>query len=91
MTDGQSGFILDAVVVNEVTEHPEALPAVDRATELCGESPENFLADGGMATGPIMAGLEQREITGFVPVKSNAPAADSLEVAHFGSPGGTNE
>ena len=30
-----------------------------------------------MATGPILAGLEQREITGFVPVKSNAPAADS--------------
>ena len=61
----------------QVNEHPEALPAVDRATALCGESPENFLADGGMATGPIMAGLEQREITGFVPAKSNEPAADS--------------
>ena len=77
LTDGQSGFILDAAVVNAVNEHPEALPAVDRATAMCGESPANFLADGGMATGPIMAGLEQREITGFVPVKSNEPAADS--------------
>ncbi len=55
----------------------EALPAVDRATAMCGESPENFVADGGMATGPIMAGLEQREITGFVPVKSTEPATDS--------------
>ena len=77
LTDGQSGFILDAAVINEVNEHPEALPAVDRATALCGESPENFLADGGLATGPIMAGLEEREITGFVPVTSNAPALDS--------------
>lgn len=77
LTDGQSGFILDAAVINAVNEHPEALPAVDRTTAMCGESPENFLADGGMATGPIMAGLEQREITGFVPVKSNEPAADS--------------
>ena len=77
LTAGQSGFILDAAVINEVNEHPEALPAVDRATTMCGESPANFLADGGPATGPIMAGLEQREITGFVPVKSNEPAADS--------------
>jgi hypothetical protein len=30
-----------------------------------------------MATGPIMAGLEEREITGFVPVKSNEPPLDS--------------
>ena len=77
LTDGTNGFILDAAVVNVVNEHPEALPAVDRATEMCGESPDNFLADGGMATGPIMAGLEAREITGYVPVKSNEPGADN--------------
>ena len=50
LTDGQSGFILDAAVIYEVNEHPEALPAVDRATPMCDESPVNFLADGGMAT-----------------------------------------
>ena len=77
LTDGARGFILDAAVTNQVNEHPEALPAVDRTTQMCGESPENFLADGGMATGPIMAGLEERQITGFVPAKSNEPAADS--------------
>jgi transposase len=77
LTDGAGGFILDAAVVNVVNEHPEALPAVDRATEQCGEAPENFLADGGMATGPIMAGLEARQITGYVPAKSNEPSPDN--------------
>jgi transposase len=77
LTDGHSGFILDASVVNIVNEHPEALPAVDRATQMCGQTPEIFLSDGGMATGPIMAGLEAREIIGYVPVKSNKPGADN--------------
>ena len=71
LTDSQSGFILNAAVINEVNEYPEALPAVERATSMCGESPVNFLADGGMATGSIIAGLKERRITGFVPVNSN--------------------
>jgi len=71
LTDGQNGFVLDAEVLNTVNEHREALPAVDRVIELCGESPEKFLADSGMATGPIIDGLEKREITAFIPVKSN--------------------
>ena len=77
LTDGHSGFILDATVLNEVNEHLEALPAIDRATELCGEIPHHVLADGGMATGPIMAGLESRGIAAFVPVKSSEPALES--------------
>ena len=76
LTDGHSGFILDAAVINLVNEHPEALPALDRATEMCGEPPGKFMADSGMATGTILAGLESREITGFIPVKSSAPGAD---------------
>ena len=75
LTDGQSGFILDAAVVNRINEHPETLPAIDRATQMCGESPERFLADSGMATGTILAGLESRQITGFIPVKSTEPGA----------------
>ena len=77
LTDGQSGFILDAAVVNQVNEHPETLPAIDRATQMCDESPEKFLADSGMATGTILAGLESREITGFIPMKSNEPGVDN--------------
>lgn len=77
LTDGQTGFILDATVLNVVNETPETLPAIDRATELCGETPDNFLGDSAMATGPIMAGLEAREITGYLPTKSNEPAADN--------------
>lgn len=71
LTDGQNGFVLDAQVLNTVNEHREALPAVDRVTEVFGESPEAFLADSGMATGLIFDGLEKREITAVIPVKSN--------------------
>ena len=62
LTDGESGIILDANVLDVVNESGEALPAVDRVTELCGAAPENFLADGGNASGAILAGLEKREI-----------------------------
>jgi hypothetical protein len=51
LTDGESGIILDANVLDVVNESGEALPAVDRVTELCGEAPENFLSDGGNASG----------------------------------------
>jgi hypothetical protein len=77
LTDGESGIILDANVLDVVNESSEALPAVDRVTELCGEAPENFLSDGGNASGAILAGLEERGINAVVPVKSMEPAADS--------------
>jgi hypothetical protein len=77
LTDGESGIILDANVLDVVNESGEALPAVDRVTELCGGAPENFLSDGGNASGAILAGLEEREINTVVPVKSMGPAADS--------------
>jgi hypothetical protein len=68
LTDGESGIILDANVLDVVNESGEALPAVDRVTELCGEAPENFLSDGGNASGAILAGMEEREINAVVPV-----------------------
>jgi hypothetical protein len=77
LTDGEIGIILDANVLGVVNESGEALPAVDRVTELCGEALENFLSDGGNASGAILAGLEEREINAVVPVKSMEPAADS--------------
>jgi hypothetical protein len=77
LTDGESGIILDANVLDVVNESGEVLPAVDRVTELCGEAPENFLSDGGNASGAILAGLAEREINAVVPVKSTEPAADS--------------
>jgi hypothetical protein len=77
LTDGESGIILDANVLDVVNESGEALPAVDRVTELCGEARENFLSDGGNESGEILAGLEERGINAVVPVKSMEPAADS--------------
>jgi hypothetical protein len=64
-------------VLDVVNESSEALPAVDRVTDLCGEAPENFLSVGGNASGAILAGLEKREINAVVPVKSMELAADS--------------
>jgi transposase len=77
VTDGASGFIIDTNVLGCINETHELLPAVDRVTEMFGEKPETMLTDGGNAAGSVLAGLEQREITAFAPVKSSAPAADS--------------
>ena len=77
LTDGKCGIIVDCNVLDVVNETDEALPAVDRQTELCGEAPENFLADGGNASGAILAGMEERGINAVVPVKSAEPAADN--------------
>jgi hypothetical protein len=77
LTDGESGIILDSNVLDVVNESGHTLPAVDRVTELCGAAPENFLSDGGNASGEILAGLQKREINAVVPVKSIEPAADS--------------
>jgi hypothetical protein len=77
LTDGESGIILDANVLDVVNESGEALPAVDRVTELCGDAPENFLSDGGNASGEILAGMEERGINAVVPVKSTEPAANN--------------
>jgi hypothetical protein len=64
-------------VLDEINESSEALPAVDRQIELCGEAPENFLSDGGNASGTILAGMEERGINAVVLVKSTEPAADN--------------
>jgi hypothetical protein len=77
LTDGARGIILDANVLDVINESDAALPAVDRVTELCGEAPENFLSDGGNASGAILAGLEERGVNAVVPVKSTEPAADN--------------
>lgn len=77
LTDGTRGFILDTNVLGCVNETHELLPAVDRATEMLGGKPENVLTDGGNAAGPVLAGLEHREITAFAPAVSAEPAADS--------------
>lgn len=77
LTDGQCGIILDADVCETVNETRKALPAIDAATEMCGELPEDFLADSAMSTGPVLTGLEERGITGYVPTASSEPLPGS--------------
>jgi hypothetical protein len=68
MTD-ESGLVRDASVLPHSDEAGEALAALDRVTELCEQAPGNFLADGGMASGAVLAGPEERNVTAVVPVK----------------------
>ena len=78
LTDGASGIILDSNVLDEINESGEALPAVDRQTELCGEAPENFLSDGGNASRAILAGLEERAGPASVPACGTGEGRDGM-------------
>ena len=77
LTDGAKGFIVDSNVLGCINETSELIPAVDRPTDMLGEKPDNVLTDSGNAAGSVLAGLEDRNITAFVPEKSSEPAADS--------------
>ena len=77
LTDGHCGIILETNVLDTVNEHRETLPSIDAATETYGEKLETFLADTTMSTGPILAGLEERGITGYLPATSSEPPAES--------------
>ena len=59
-------------VLGCINETNELIPAVDRPTDMLGEKPDNVLTDSGNAAGSVLAGLEDRNITAFVPAKTRS-------------------
>jgi hypothetical protein len=49
--DGASGMIVDADVLNEMSEGETVIPTVERIEAAFGQKPEQFLADSTFATG----------------------------------------
>lgn len=72
-TDAHRGFIVDADVIRDTSEHTVTVPSVDRIEENFGKRPEKMLADGAHATGQNMEELESRKVEFFTPVGFNEP------------------
>jgi transposase len=45
-TDGKHGFIISSVLTNEVNDHHQLKPAIERIQAVCGRIPQQMLADG---------------------------------------------
>jgi hypothetical protein len=71
--DGHCGLVVDADVVNDSSEGPVALAAVDRIEQDLGKVPERVYADGAYGTGQNLAGMEDRKVELLTPVESSQP------------------
>jgi transposase len=60
-------FIVYADVTQEPTDVNQLLPALDGIRGVCGEMPERVVADAGYTGGRNLAGLDEREVDGYIP------------------------
>jgi len=66
--DGASGMIVDADVLQEMSEGQMVIPTVERVEAAFGKKPEQFLADSTFATGGNLSALAARQIEAVMPV-----------------------
>lgn len=71
--DGHKGFLVDADVIPDTSEHLVTLEMVDRLEQDYGHKPETVLADGAHATGANIAGFAERAVEFLTPVASAEP------------------
>ena len=75
--DGERGYIVDGDVLPDSNESAAVLPTVDRVEETFGRRPEQFAGDGGFASGPNLAGLDERGIEAFIPLEQREDRPDN--------------
>ena len=66
-TESKNGFIMDAEVIIGGDESSQTLQTIDRIEENYGEKPQNIAADTAFGSGDNLAGLEERDVTGYMP------------------------
>jgi transposase len=72
-TDGTTGVILVAEVIQGNAEAERIVPMADQIKEDLGQAPENLLADGPYAQGSNIEALEERGIEFFSPLSPSEP------------------
>lgn len=69
--DAASRAIISAQVLEGSDESTAVLPAVEAAQSLGGVTPHRVLADTGLASGPVLAGLEAQSIEAYMPTATD--------------------
>jgi hypothetical protein len=78
--EGHGGFIVDADVIGATAEGDHTVAVVDRIEETFDQRPEQMLADSAFGSGQNLAGLEDREVEGFIPQEQRPAGADNPAV-----------
>jgi transposase len=65
--DADSQVVLAADVCTDQTDYAQLIPQLDQAQSALGQPPAELSADTGYATGPNMAAVADRGITGYIP------------------------
>ena len=64
--EGENQLVVGAEVTDNASDQGQLIPMIDRATEVCGETPEQVLADAGYGNERDLQELEKRDIDAYV-------------------------
>ncbi len=64
--EGENQFVVGTGVTNNASDHGQLLPMIDRAVAVCGEAPDQVLADAGYGNEQDLRELEERGVDGYV-------------------------
>ena len=78
--EGEGGFIVDADVIGPTAEGDHTVAVVDRIEETFNQKPKQMLADSAFGSGQNLAGLDEREVEGFIPQEQRPARADNPAV-----------
>lgn len=76
-TESQNGFIMDAEVIIGGDEGQQTLATIDRIAENFDKKPENLTADTAFSSGDNLAGLQEREVTAYMPQRNRPDQTDN--------------
>ena len=66
VVEGENQLVVGTGVTNNASDHGQLIPMVNEAAEVCGETPDQVLADAGYGNEQDLRELEQRDIDAYV-------------------------
>ena len=78
VVEGENQLVVGAGVTDNASDQGQLIPMIDVAAEVCGEAPEQVLADTGYCNERDLEELEDREIDAYVAVAREGKAAPTV-------------
>ena len=76
VVEGENQFVIGTGVTNNASDQGQLIPMINEAAAVCGETPEQVLADAGYGNEQDLRELEQRDVDAYVALarEGNVPA-----------------
>ena len=68
VVEGENQLVVAVGVTNNASDQGQLIPMIDEAAAVCGETPEQVLADAGYGNEQDLRELEQRDVDAYVPL-----------------------